>query len=96
MGCSTVLRGHLRTFLWELDRQDDERGVPLFVKREFQRFVRCGVLAHGSADDALEAAADHESGHTRCNGNFGLSFMFFAKASALQKKSAASHDHYGP
>ena len=44
-----VVREHLRTFLWEFDRQDEERGTPLFVKREFQRFVRCGVLAHGLA-----------------------------------------------
>ncbi|MBW2404333.1 MAG: transposase zinc-binding domain-containing protein [Deltaproteobacteria bacterium] len=44
-----VVREHLRTFLWELDRDHEERGAPLFVKREFQRFVRCGVLAHGFA-----------------------------------------------
>ena len=44
-----VVRGHLQTFLWELDRREHERGAPLFVKREFQRFVRCGVLAHGFA-----------------------------------------------
>jgi len=44
-----VVREHLQTFLWELDRREHERGAPLFVKREFQRFVRCGVLAHGFA-----------------------------------------------
>ncbi len=44
-----VIREHLHTFLWELDRHHEERGAPLFVKREFQRFVRCGVLAHGFA-----------------------------------------------
>ena len=44
-----VVREHLQTFLWELNRQDEQRGAPLFVKREFQRFVRCGVLAHGFA-----------------------------------------------
>ncbi|MGB5350813.1 MAG: transposase [Polyangiales bacterium] len=44
-----VVRDHLRTFLWELDRREHERGAPLFVKREFQRFARCGVLAHGFA-----------------------------------------------
>ena len=44
-----VVRDHLQTFLWELDRRELERGAPLFVKREFQRFVRCGVLAHGFA-----------------------------------------------
>ncbi|MBW2720219.1 MAG: transposase [Deltaproteobacteria bacterium] len=44
-----VVREHLQTFLWDLDRHHEERGTPLFVKREFQRFVRCGVLAHGFA-----------------------------------------------
>jgi len=44
-----VVREHLQTFLSELDRREHERGAPLFVKREFQRFVRCGVLAHGFA-----------------------------------------------
>ena len=44
-----VVREQLQTFLWTLDQRHDERGVPLFVKREFQRFVRCGVLAHGFA-----------------------------------------------
>jgi hypothetical protein len=67
----------------ELGWQDDERGVPLSVKRELRPFVRCGVLGYGFPDDALEAPADRESGHTRCNGDFGLCFMLFAKASAL-------------
>jgi hypothetical protein len=44
-----VVREHLQTFLWELERHDEQRGAPLFVKREFQRFARCGVLAHGFA-----------------------------------------------
>ena len=44
-----LVREHLQTFLWELDQQNEERGTPLFVKREFQRFIRCGVLAHGFA-----------------------------------------------
>ena len=44
-----LVREHLQTFLCELDRHDEQRGAPLFVKREFQRFVRCGVLAHGFA-----------------------------------------------
>ena len=44
-----VVREQLQTFLWALDQRHDERGVPLFVKREFQRFVRCGMLAHGFA-----------------------------------------------
>ena len=34
-----VVRKRLRTFLWELDRREHERGAPLFVRREFERFV---------------------------------------------------------
>ena len=37
-----VVREQLQIFLWELDQHHDERGAPLFVKREFLRFVRCG------------------------------------------------------
>jgi hypothetical protein len=44
-----VVREHLQAFLWELDRRDHDRGAPLFVKREFQRFIRCGVLARKRA-----------------------------------------------
>jgi hypothetical protein len=32
-----IVREHLQTFLWELDRREHERSAPLFVKREFQR-----------------------------------------------------------
>jgi hypothetical protein len=50
MGCFTASSASAcGAFLWKLDRQDEECGTPLFVKREFQRFVRCGVLAHGFA-----------------------------------------------
>ena len=37
-----VVREDLQTFLWELGRHHEERGAPLFVKREFQRFVFFG------------------------------------------------------
>jgi hypothetical protein len=51
-----VVREHLQTFLWELDRRNDERGAPLFVKREYQRFVRCGVPAGISTDSRIFAS----------------------------------------
>jgi hypothetical protein len=38
-----------RPFLCELEQRDEERAAPLFVEREFKRFLRCGVLAHGFA-----------------------------------------------
>jgi hypothetical protein len=44
-----VVREHLQTFLHELEQRDLKRGAPLFAKREFQGFIRCGVLAHGFA-----------------------------------------------
>ena len=40
---------HSQTVLYQLGQCDIERGAPLFVKRESQRFARCGVLAHGFA-----------------------------------------------
>jgi len=44
-----VVREHLRTLLWELGRHDEERGAPLLVEDEFQRFVCSSVLAYGFA-----------------------------------------------
>lgn len=37
-------RQHLQIFLWELDQRDHECGAPVFVKREFQQFVRSVLL----------------------------------------------------
>ena len=44
-----LVREHLQTFLWELEQRDEARAAPLFVQREFKRFLHCGVLAHGFA-----------------------------------------------
>ena len=73
-----VVRDHLQTFLWELDRREHERGAPLFVKREFQRFVRCGVLAHGFA-------------RFRCTGCGNRSFgRVFLQGSSSARAAAAA------
>jgi len=40
-----AVRDHLRTFLVEAEQGADARGVPGFVRRELERFTRCGVLA---------------------------------------------------
>ena len=59
-----VVREHVQTFLWELDRHDEQRGAPLFVKREFQRFARCGVLAvHTRALQGFHRKRASASGH---------------------------------
>ncbi len=42
-----VVRAHLAEFLAVV--QADTDGLPAFVVREFRKFLRCGVLAHGFA-----------------------------------------------
>ncbi len=45
-----VVRGHLQTLLDEGTRRNDEgRGYPAFVGREFVRYLDCGQLARGFA-----------------------------------------------
>ena len=61
-----VVRGHLNSFLAAVDERTDGNGLPLFVTREFRKFLTCGVLSRGFArvrcgDCAFEqpgAAAD--------------------------------------
>ncbi len=45
-----TVRDHLRTFLEEARaRTDDGAGLPRFVEAEFERYLGCGILAHGFA-----------------------------------------------
>ena len=44
-----VVRTHLTEFLAAVDAQTDGSGVPAFVVKEFRKFLRCGMLAHGFA-----------------------------------------------
>ncbi len=44
-----VVRTHLTDFLAAVDAATDGGGVPGFVVKEFRKFLRCGVLAHGFA-----------------------------------------------
>jgi len=44
-----VVRTHLTEFLAAVDAETDGSGVPGFVVKEFGKFLRCGVLAHGFA-----------------------------------------------
>jgi len=44
--CNAVA-GHLETFL-EQSRQDGY-GLPKYVEKEFERYLECGILAHGLA-----------------------------------------------
>ncbi len=42
-----VVQSHLAEFLATVQAETD--GLPAFVVREFRKFLRCGVLAHGFA-----------------------------------------------
>src|SRR4051812_43725726 len=42
-----TVRGHLKTFLAEIEQ--DGSGLPRFVMAEFERYLRCGILANGFA-----------------------------------------------
>jgi len=43
-----TVRAHLRTFLEEARARTDEgAGLPRFVEAEFERYLACGILAHG-------------------------------------------------
>src|SRR5205809_3800724 len=42
-----VIADHLETFLASLDADPDAAGLPAYVQREFDAYLRCGILAHG-------------------------------------------------
>src|SRR6266567_2435482 len=43
----TVIADHLETFLASLDADPEATGLPAYVEREFDAYLRCGILAHG-------------------------------------------------
>jgi hypothetical protein len=44
-----VVRSHLTAFVAALEVRTEGMGLPAFVRAEFDKFLRCGVLAHGFA-----------------------------------------------
>ena len=43
----TVIAEHLETFLASLADDPEATGLPAYVQREFDEYLRCGILAHG-------------------------------------------------
>ena len=41
-----LIQENLLNFYQQMDR-DYEKGIPCFVRKEFDEFLKCGVLAHG-------------------------------------------------
>ena len=50
------MREHLKTFLAELEQ--DGSGLPRFVVAEFERYLRCGILANGFVRARCTACGD--------------------------------------
>jgi hypothetical protein len=44
-----VISDHLSTFLERARHPDTGSPLPEFVGQEFERYLRCGILAHGFA-----------------------------------------------
>ena len=47
--CTMMIRlaAHLPTFLAGTAGEDGTGGWPAFVRREFEAYLKCGILAHG-------------------------------------------------
>ena len=41
-----TIAAHLPTFLARTAGEDGTRGLPAFVRREFEAYLRCGILEH--------------------------------------------------
>ena len=44
-----VVREHLSTFLERASSRGSGRGLPVYVRKEFERYLDCGILANGFA-----------------------------------------------
>jgi hypothetical protein len=42
-----TIQAHLPTFLARTAGQDGTGGLPAFVRREFEAYLKCGILGHG-------------------------------------------------
>jgi transposase-like zinc-binding protein len=52
-----VIGAHLETFLARTAGDAESSGLPVFIKREFEAYLRCGILAHGFARVRCESCA---------------------------------------
>ena len=52
-----TVEAHLQTFLAHTAGDAERSGLPVFVKREFEAYLRCGILAHGFARVRCDSCA---------------------------------------
>jgi Transposase zinc-binding domain len=74
-----ALEAHLETFL--TGAAGDERGaLPAFVSREFQAFLRCGVLEHGCLHVRCDRCGDDMVVAFSCKGRGFCPSVFMARS----------------
>lgn len=63
-----TVRGHLKTFLAEVEQCGDGAGLPGFVISEFERYLDCGILAKGFARVRCTSCGDEMLVAFSCKG----------------------------
>ena len=53
-----TIQAHLETFLAQTAGDAERSGLPGFVKREFEAYLRCGILRHGLLRVRCERCGD--------------------------------------
>src|SRR5216684_4843608 len=64
----TTVRAHLKTFLAKMEQRGDGAGLPGFVISEFERYLACGILAHGFARVRCSSCGDEMLVAFSCKG----------------------------
>ncbi|MBS2022270.1 MAG: transposase zinc-binding domain-containing protein, partial [Deltaproteobacteria bacterium] len=63
-----LVRTHWKTFLAEVASRTDGGSLPRHVTAEFERYLRCGILAHGFARVRCAACGDELLVALSCKG----------------------------
>lgn len=65
-----VVQEHFETFVAQADAGEGSGRLPDFVKREFQAYLACGLLAHGCVHVRCERCDDEMVVAFSCKGRF--------------------------
>src|SRR5438067_12394857 len=63
-----TVRTHLKTFLVEMEQRGNGAGLLKFVTSEFERYLACGILAHGFARARCTSCGDEMLVALSCKG----------------------------
>ena len=59
---------------WVKQREQDNKHIPAYIHREFQGFIKCGILAHGFAHAHCQA----------CQNDFLIAFSCKLRLGSVQ------------